>query len=199
MTRCTGNGPSGSLAPDHGRKKNVGANPITTGRNRTTAMMRKNRLRRDTGAATDAATVVFAIDVDTPTSRTSQRPLSTDVVAVRGILSFPFPLCTELIRVDNDQPRERGGVASSLRGPAMRFWLLLLLVAAPTLRGQTPTADQKRPAFEVATIKRNISGEGGSIGIEPGGRFRAINADVRFMIAAMYRPAGGRASFNRRS
>ena len=48
-----------------------------------------------------------------------------------------------------------------------------------------------KPAFEVATIKRNVSGEGGSIGIEPGGRFRAINADVRFMIAAMYRPAGG--------
>jgi len=48
-----------------------------------------------------------------------------------------------------------------------------------------------KPAFEVATIKRNVSGEGGSIGIEPGGRFRAINADVRFMIATMYRPAGG--------
>jgi uncharacterized protein (TIGR03435 family) len=58
--------------------------------------------------------------------------------------------------------------------------LLLLLAQAPA-----------RPAFEVATIKRNISGVGGSIGIEPGGRFRAINADVRFMIAAMYRPAGG--------
>jgi len=59
--------------------------------------------------------------------------------------------------------------------------LLLLLL------GQAPA----RPAFEVATIKRNVGGEGGSIGIEPGGRFRAVNADVRFMIAAMYRPAGG--------
>jgi uncharacterized protein (TIGR03435 family) len=58
--------------------------------------------------------------------------------------------------------------------------LLLLLAQAPV-----------KPAFEVATIKRNISGDGGSIGIEPGGRFRAINADVRFMIAAMYRTAGG--------
>ena len=58
--------------------------------------------------------------------------------------------------------------------------LLLLLAQAPA-----------KPAFEVATIKRNINGEGGSIGIEPGGRFRAINADVRFMIATMYRPAGG--------
>jgi len=58
--------------------------------------------------------------------------------------------------------------------------LLLLLAQAPA-----------KPAFEVATIKRNLNGEGGSIGIEPGGRFRAINADVRFMIATMYRPNGG--------
>ena len=57
--------------------------------------------------------------------------------------------------------------------------LLLLLAQAPA-----------KPAFEVATIKRNVNGEGGSIGIEPGGRFRAINADVRFMIAAMYRQPG---------
>ena len=45
-----------------------------------------------------------------------------------------------------------------------------------------------KPPFEVATIKRNVSlAEGGSIGMEPGGRFRAINADLRFMIATMYR------------
>ncbi len=52
-------------------------------------------------------------------------------------------------------------------------------------------AQTAKPSFEVATIKRNISGEGGSIGIEPGGRFRAVNADVRFMIATMYRMPGG--------
>src|SRR5215475_13067949 len=45
-----------------------------------------------------------------------------------------------------------------------------------------------KPAFEVATIKRNVSlAEGGSIGMQPGGRFRAINVDLRFMIATMYR------------
>jgi uncharacterized protein (TIGR03435 family) len=60
-------------------------------------------------------------------------------------------------------------------------------IALLLLLGQAPA----KPAFEVATIKRNVSGEDGSIGIEPGGRFRAINADVRFMIATMYRPAGG--------
>src|SRR5262252_6832872 len=33
-----------------------------------------------------------------------------------------------------------------------------------------------KPAFEVATIKRNVSlSEGGSIGMEPGGRFRGDN------------------------
>src|ERR1051325_10149792 len=59
---------------------------------------------------------------------------------------------------------------------------LVLLVAQAT----------QKPAFEVATIKRNISlSEGGSIGIQPGGRFRAVNADVRFMIATMYRSPGG--------
>ena len=57
--------------------------------------------------------------------------------------------------------------------------LLLLGQAAP------------KPAFEVATIKRNVSGEGGSIGIEPGGRFRAINTNVLFMISTMYRTPGG--------
>jgi uncharacterized protein (TIGR03435 family) len=78
----------------------------------------------------------------------------------------------------------------------MRRWLLLfglfVVVAPALLRGQTSQPSTDKPvAFEVATIKRNISGEGGSIGIEPGGRFRAINADLRFMIATMYRPAGG--------
>jgi uncharacterized protein (TIGR03435 family) len=46
----------------------------------------------------------------------------------------------------------------------------------------------QKPAFEVATIKRNVSlQENGTIGIEPGGRFRAVHADLRFMIATMYR------------
>jgi uncharacterized protein (TIGR03435 family) len=72
----------------------------------------------------------------------------------------------------------------------MRYWPILVLFAAPVLLHGQATSDSKAPAFEVATIKRNVNGEGGSIGIEPGGRFRAINADVRFMIATMYRPAG---------
>lgn len=72
----------------------------------------------------------------------------------------------------------------------MRRWLVMFFFAASALLGGQAPA-QKQPAFEAASIKRNIDSEGGSIGIEPGGRFRAINADIRFMIATMYRPAGG--------
>src|SRR4051812_12825120 len=62
-----------------------------------------------------------------------------------------------------------------MRHAAITFLLLLAQATA-------------KPAFEVATIKRNVSlSEGGTIGMEPGGRFRAVNADLRFMIAAMYR------------
>jgi bla regulator protein blaR1 len=59
-------------------------------------------------------------------------------------------------------------------------------VLALTLVGAQQAAP--KPAFEVATIKRNVSlAEGGTIGMEPGGRFRAVNTDLRFMIATMYR------------
>ena len=64
-----------------------------------------------------------------------------------------------------------------------------LAIALLLLFGQAAPA---KPAFEVSTIKRNISlAEGGSIGMQPGGRFRAVNADLRFMISAMYRTSGG--------
>jgi uncharacterized protein (TIGR03435 family) len=62
----------------------------------------------------------------------------------------------------------------------MRTFVIALLLAAQQAAS--------KPSFEVATIKRNVSlAEGGSIGMEPGGRFRAVNADLRFMIATMYR------------
>jgi len=67
-----------------------------------------------------------------------------------------------------------------MRHLAIALWLLFGQAAPP------------KPAFEVSTIKRNVSlAEGGSIGMQPGGRFRAVNADLRFMIAAMYRTSGG--------
>jgi uncharacterized protein (TIGR03435 family) len=44
-----------------------------------------------------------------------------------------------------------------------------------------------RPSFEVATIKRNVSGaEDGAMGFQPGGRFRAVAFDPRRMIAVAY-------------
>jgi uncharacterized protein (TIGR03435 family) len=62
----------------------------------------------------------------------------------------------------------------------MRALVIALLLAAQQAA--------PKPAFDVATIKRNVSlAEGGPIGMEPGGRFRAVNADLRFMIATMYR------------
>ncbi len=61
----------------------------------------------------------------------------------------------------------------------------------PFLNGQVQP-DQKPLAFEVASIKRNLTlADGGSIGMEPGGRFRAVNVDLRFMISLMYRTSSG--------
>jgi len=58
----------------------------------------------------------------------------------------------------------------------LTFALLLAQAAAAT------------PSFEVAAIKRsaNLDG-GGSLGLLPGGRFRAINWDVRALIGVAYR------------
>jgi uncharacterized protein (TIGR03435 family) len=62
--------------------------------------------------------------------------------------------------------------------------LLLITAAIAVLPAQeTPP----RVAFEVATIKRNVSLErSGSMGLEPGGRFRALNAPVLWLISSAY-------------
>ena len=44
------------------------------------------------------------------------------------------------------------------------------------------TAQQAVPAFEVVSIKRNVSGTGNFMGVQPGGRFSAINMSVRQVI-----------------
>jgi uncharacterized protein (TIGR03435 family) len=79
-------------------------------------------------------------------------------------------------------------------GRACGILLLSGLVFVPPiafLHGQVQP-DQKPLAFEVASIKRNVTlDEGGSIGMQPGGRFRAVNADVRFLISVMYRTSSG--------
>jgi len=70
--------------------------------------------------------------------------------------------------------------------------LTLVLLFPPPLAGSAGQAAQAgSPAFEVVTIKRNLSGEGGSIGMQPGGRFRAVNTTLQFIISTMYRMPGG--------
>lgn len=59
----------------------------------------------------------------------------------------------------------------------MRHAAIVLLL----LLGQQPAP---RPAFEVATIKRNAAVDPGfALGFQPGGRFRAVGMDVRTLIA----------------
>ena len=43
-----------------------------------------------------------------------------------------------------------------------------------------------RPSFEVASVKRNLSLEGGTMGIQAGGRFSATNAPVFWLIMNAY-------------
>jgi uncharacterized protein (TIGR03435 family) len=55
--------------------------------------------------------------------------------------------------------------------------------------GPQPPASSAIPRFEVATIKRNVSLErSGSMGLDPGGRFRAVNAPVFWLISSAYGP-----------
>jgi uncharacterized protein (TIGR03435 family) len=63
----------------------------------------------------------------------------------------------------------------------------LTAAACAVVVAQAPAENSKRPAFEVATIKRNVSlASGGSVGFEPGGRFRATNAPVFWLITNAY-------------
>jgi uncharacterized protein (TIGR03435 family) len=51
--------------------------------------------------------------------------------------------------------------------------------------------DQKPPTFEVASIKPTETlNAGGTMGFQPGGRFRAVNIPVSGMIAGAYRTEG---------
>ncbi len=63
----------------------------------------------------------------------------------------------------------------------------VLFMAIAQLHGQPPQASDKKPAFEVATIKRNTSLDAnGGMRNEPGGRFQAVNAPVFWLVARAY-------------
>lgn len=61
---------------------------------------------------------------------------------------------------------------------------LLMVVFGLSLTSQTPR-------FEVATIKRNVSGASGISDVfQPDGRYRALNMRLRDLIATAYRVRG---------
>ena len=72
----------------------------------------------------------------------------------------------------------------------MRPFLLvcgLLAVCAVSIRGRP----QSEPSFDVASIKLNKSGSGGTLGFDPGGRFRAINTPLWRLLGEAYADAPG--------
>jgi len=69
--------------------------------------------------------------------------------------------------------------------------IALLLLAPPSPSASARQAAQgaePRPTFEVAAIKRSANLDaGGTLAMQPGGRFRTINVDARNLIAFAYR------------
>src|SRR5262245_4457187 len=72
--------------------------------------------------------------------------------------------------------------------------LLATVVAAASLRGQTPVAPRLL-AFDVVSIKPNTSGEQGGTSRGQPGRYQGINVTLKRVITLAYRPvqefAGG--------
>jgi bla regulator protein blaR1 len=74
------------------------------------------------------------------------------------------------------------GAAAAVVAPAG-----LGLLQGPRLRAQAPQASAAGPAFEVASIKPNNSGDGRvMMGMQPGGRFTATNITLRLLIRNAY-------------
>ena len=74
------------------------------------------------------------------------------------------------------------------RGSATAAFVLALLARAePPYSAQTPASPSALPAFDVASIKPNTSGDGGMFSaFQPGGRFVATNMTVRTLIRSAY-------------
>ncbi len=66
--------------------------------------------------------------------------------------------------------------------------VLIGVLNAPPLRAQPQAAPGNSPAFEVASVKQNKSGEEGfTIHPQPGGRITVVNAPLRLLIRNAYR------------
>lgn len=65
--------------------------------------------------------------------------------------------------------------------------LIASALVAPGLHAQAPATDASRPAFEVASIKRNVSGsDNASVRAQPGGRLTVTNNSLRNTIRNAY-------------
>jgi uncharacterized protein (TIGR03435 family) len=67
--------------------------------------------------------------------------------------------------------------------------LATLLWSVPASDVSAGQAAASRPVFEVSVVKKSaeLDAGNGSVGLQPGGRFVAVNFDVRMMIAIGYR------------
>ncbi|HUP40091.1 MAG TPA: TIGR03435 family protein, partial [Vicinamibacterales bacterium] len=65
--------------------------------------------------------------------------------------------------------------------------LLLLPLASGALRAQAPSGGGDKPKFEVASVRQNTGDDGKvMIGIQPGGRFNAVNVPLWDLIRQAY-------------
>ena len=68
---------------------------------------------------------------------------------------------------------------------------LAMDVSRPTaLRAQVPSSE-RRPSFEVASVKQNLSNDRRSFGAQPGGRLVVRNFALKDLIAAAFGMAAG--------
>jgi uncharacterized protein (TIGR03435 family) len=71
--------------------------------------------------------------------------------------------------------------------PLRPYGLVAIVIVAATLTGAAQSPAPAAPAFEVASIKRNVSNDaGGYVRIEEGARFNAVNASLALIIRQAY-------------
>ncbi len=74
-----------------------------------------------------------------------------------------------------------------MRVPVIATVTLAFVLNCPILlAAQGATSPTNREGFDVVSIRRNTNGRGGSAGLQPGGRFVAINATVHSLIQLAY-------------